>query len=225
MRSFKKPGTTLCVSVLFWAISVLPQPAQAQTEAGIMDTSGQANQASQTAAAGAPVFLKGGAIIHAEALAPVAPQLQAGAVFTAQSIPKLQPNNDWYWIPAWFAGQKHLDSETILQDYNFRTGQTINPNRTIMNRQDLSIGFQQDRNGQIWEFKRAPYTTTIEGAKSSTTMVVRNRDPLKVDQNTVVLRLVETSVVVDKRSRRILKTMQEEQINTYVPAGPGIMNL
>ncbi len=196
-------------------------PASAQTEAGIMDNSAQSNPA----APAPPLVLHGGAIVHAEALAPVEPQLQAGAVFNEQSLPKLQPNNDWYWIPSWFAGQKHLDSETILQDYNFQTGQTITPNRTVMNRQDLSIGFQQDRNGQIWEFKRAPYTTTAEGARSFTTMLVRNRDPLQVDQNRVVLRLVETSIIVDKKSRRIIKTMQEEQINTYVPAGPGTINL
>lgn len=173
----------------------------------------------------APVFLQGFAEEHAEKLAPVDPQLQAGSVFNEQSIPQVQPNNEWYWIPSWYAGQKHVDTQTILQDYNFQTGQTTQPNRTVTNRQDLAIGFQADRNGQVWEFKRAPYNATVESDKLFTTMLVSKRDPLKVTQDCVVLRLLQTSVNVDKRSRRILKTLQEEQINTYTPGPNGVMNM
>lgn len=158
-------------------------------------------------------------------MAPVEPQLQAGVVFNEQALPKLQPNNDWYWIPSWYAGMKHLETQTIVQDYNFATGQSINPNRTVLNRQDLPIGFQADKNGQIWEFKRAPYSTTIEGGNTFTTTIVRSRDPVQVNQNSVVVKMIETSVVVDKRTRRILRTLQQEQINSFTPAGQGAMNL
>jgi len=151
--------------------------------------------------------------------------LRAGEVFNQQSIPRLEPNNDWYWIPPWYAGQKHADSDTILEDYDFRTGQMFQPNRVIMNRQDLFIGFQQDRNGQIWEFKRAPYSTTVEGSTFFETMLVRNRDPLQVTADKVVVRLVQTAITVDKASQRILRTEQQEQINTYVPSAPGVMSL
>ena len=234
-KSFlKKSRGRICSLILFACLcasgAMTNTVAFAQTETPNLNTgiqlTAQNNAAASTADVSAPpLILHGGVIEHAETMAPVAPQLQAGAVFTEQSIPVLQANNDWYWIPLWFAGQKHMDSATILQDYDFRTGQTITPNRTIVTRQDLSIGFQTDRNGQVWEFKRAPYTSVVEGANTFTTVMVRNRDPLHVDQNTVVLRLVETSVVVDKRSRRIQKTIQEEQINTYVPTGGGTMKL
>ena len=156
---------------------------------------------------------------------PVDPQLQAGSVFNQQAIQQPQPNNEWYWIPSWYAGTKRVDSERILQDYNFRTGQMSQPNRVVTNRQQLSIGFQADKNGQVWEFKRAPYTTTVEGDGFFTTLMVKNRDPLKVTQDVVVLRLVQTSINVDQRSQRILKTMQEEQINTYTPGPNGVMNM
>ncbi len=172
-----------------------------------------------------PLVLQGSAIVHAEAMAPVAPQLQAGVEFDEQAMPKLQPNNDWYPIPAWYAGYKHIETQTILQDYNFATGQRISPNRTVVNRQDLPIGFQIDRNGTIWEFKRAPYSSTTDGGNTLTTTIIRSRDPIQVTQSYVVIRMVETSVVVNKRNRRILRSMQEEQINTFTPAGQGTMNL
>src|SRR5262249_39992914 len=84
---------------------------------------------------------------------------------------------------------------------------------------------QPDRNGQVWEFKRAPYKTTIEGQNALNVMMVSNREPLYVNQDKVVIRLLQTSLTVDKASQRIMNTSQVEQINTYVPAGPGVMNL
>ncbi len=173
----------------------------------------------------APGVLQGFAEQHSDRMAPVEPQFQVGAVFNQEAVPQLEPNNEWYWIPSWYAGQKHADTATVLQDYNFQTGQSVQSNRVITNRQDLSIGFQPDRNGQIWEFKRAPYTAIVEGDGFFTTMMVRNRDPIKVTEDCVIIRLVQTSVNVDKRSRRILKTLQEEQINTYTPGTAGSMNL
>lgn len=203
--------------VLVLSMLLLPaiQPGLAQEAA---------TEAGQTQQAARPVFLQGFAE-HSERLPSLAPQLQAGALFNAGTLNQAIPNNDWYWIPSWFAGQKHVETETVLQDYNFRTGQSININRVITNRQDLTIGFQQDRNGQIWEYKRAPYNTAVESDTFYTAMMVRNRDPLKVTQEMVVLRLLQTSVDVDKRSNRILKTLQEEQINTYLPVSPGLMSM
>lgn len=171
-----------------------------------------------------PVMLQGG-IEHSERLQPVAPELQAGAIYNEQALPPIEPNNDWYWIPFWYAGLKHVDTETVLQDYDYRTGNVIRPDRVIMNRQDLAIGFQPDRNGQVWEFKRAPYRTTVEGEKVLSVMMVRNRDPLAVSQDRVVVRLVQTCLTVDKNSRQILKSEQMEQLNTYTPSAPGVMNL
>lgn len=192
------------------------QATPGQSEAG----SGQADQASAK-----PLVLRGSAEMHAEALPPVDPSLQAGAFFNEQSIPKLQPNNDWYWIPSWYAGVKHIETQTILQDYDFRTGETINAQRTVLNRQDLPIGFQMDRNGQIWEFKRAPYEATTDSGGAFTKTFVRSREPMQVNQGVVVVKLVETSVMVNKQTNRIVRTLQEEQINTYTPLGGGAMNM
>jgi hypothetical protein len=164
-------------------------------------------------------------ISHSERLDPVAPELRAGAVFNEQLLPPAEPGNDWYWIPYWYAGLKHVDTETDWQDYNFQTGVTINPDRVLLNRQDLAIGFQADRNGQVWEFKRAPYRATIEGQNTVSIMMVRNRDPLLVSQERVVIRLLQTAIIVDKASNRILSSGQTEQINTYFPSGPGVMTL
>jgi hypothetical protein len=171
-----------------------------------------------------PLVLQGG-IEHSERLQPVAPELQAGAIYNEQALPPIEPNNDWYWIPYWYSGLKHVDTETVLQDYDFNTGNVIRPDRVILNRQDLAIGFQADRNGQVWEFKRAPYRTTVEGDKVLSVMMVRNRDPLAVSQERVVVRLIQTCLTVDKYSRQIMKSEQTEQLNTYVPSAPGVMNL
>lgn len=177
---------------------------------------------SQTAKA--PVLLTGG-VEHSERLEPVAPQLLPGSVFTNQTLPPVDPNNEWYWIPGWYAGQKHSDYERILQDVDFRSGQQITPNSLVTNRQDLFIGFQPDKNGQIWEYKRAPYTATVEADSSFQTMFVRVRDPIQVTADRVVIRLVQTSVVVDKSTHRILRTEQQEQFNTYVPVEQGVVNV
>lgn len=214
------------------AVSVFLAAITAMTAARAADgvESGQYAQANSPAEStpvdvSKPVFLQGGVIEHAERLPAVDPNLQAGALFNAAAIPQPVPNNDWYWIPSWYAGTKHVDTETILQEYDYQSGRSATINRVVTNRQDLTIGFQSDRNGQIWEFKRAPYNTVVEGDSFFTTMLVRNRDPLKVEQAQVVVRLLQTSVSVDKRSRRILKTLQEEQINTYTPVSPGVMSM
>lgn len=171
-----------------------------------------------------PLLLTGG-IEHSERLQPVAQQLLPGSVFTNQSIPQIDPTNDWYWIPPWYAGQKHSDYERVLQDVDFRSGQEIEPNSLVTNRQDLFIGFQADKNGQIWEYKRAPYTATVEADGYFQTMYVQVRDPILVNQDKVVIRLVQTSIMVDKATRRIIKTEQQEQFNTYVPVSQGVVNV
>jgi len=190
MRSVGKSGflsllaiAIICCFCCFSLVSV----ALAQVDPS------QSGAAPAPGSQGAAPLVLHGSLEHSERLAPVEPQLQAGVVFTAQSIPQLQANNDWYWIPSWYAGQKHVDSETILRDYSFKTGRTITPNRTVVNRQDLAIGFQPDRNGQVWEFKRAPYTTTVEAGNFFTTMLVRSRDPVSVTQNMVVIKMVQTA--------------------------------
>lgn len=207
------------------------QHSYAQSESGQVQTpSTQTEQQSAQAPTDPsqttkPLILRGSAEIHSEALPPVDPRLQAGSIFNEQSLPKPQLNNDWYMIPAWYAGSKHMETQTILQDYDFRTGETLSAKRTILNRQDLAIGFQMDANGQIWEFKRAPYTATTDGGGTFTKTFVRSREPLQVNQGTVVVRLVETSVLVDKQTNRIMRTLQEEQVNTYTPAGQGALNI
>jgi hypothetical protein len=215
------------------AISISASVVQAQMETPLVDTTQPTPDNTQPIQQSPPpvqqqqsppLTLHGG-LEHSERLAPVEPHLQAGSIFNEQALQSLQPNNEWYWIPSWYAGRKHGESETILRDHNFQTGQTVMQNRQVMNRQDLDIGFQPDRNGQVWEFKRAPYTTTVESNTYFTTMMVRSRDPVTVNQNVVVIRMVQTSVNVDKRSRRILKTMQQEQINTYYPSAQGVMTM
>ena len=207
-------GSRICfpfiASLILGAGIIIPsiQPAQPQAEQP---------QATK------PLVLQGSAEIHADALPPVDSRLQTGAIFDEQSLPKLQLNNDWYWIPSWYAGEKHLETQTIMEDYDFRTGETVNASRTILNRQDLAIGFQMDNEGNIWEYRRAPYTATTDGGGNFTKTFVRIRDPIEVNQNRVVVRLVETSVLVDKQTNRIKRSLQEEQLNTYTPAGQGAM--
>lgn len=200
-------------------------PVEDQSQPEQTQTPSSPAQPSDTAQAPKPLVLRGSAEMHADALPPVDPSLQAGAMFNEQSIPKLQPNNDWYWIPSWYAGVKHIETQTILQDYDFRTGETVNAQRTVLNRQDLPIGFQRDRNGEIWEFKRAPYEATTDSGGNFTKTFVRSREPMQVNQGVVVVKLVETSVMVSKQTNRIVRTLQEEQINTYTPVGGGSMNM
>lgn len=207
------------------------QTMQAQTDSSSSsapDSNSSGSSSSPTdpqSAVAKPFVLRGSAEMHAEALPPVDPSLQAGSIYNEQNVPKLQPNNDWYWIPSWYAGVKHIETQTILQDYDFRTGETLNAQRTVLNRQDLPIGFQMDRNGQIWELKRAPYEATTDSGGAFTKTFVRSREPVQVSQSAVVVKLVETSVMVDKRTNRIVRTLQEEQINTYTPIGGGAMNM
>lgn len=204
------------VIVLLCQLSLLMvHPARSQSEAA----SGSSTESTKK-----PLLLTGG-VEHSERLEPVAQALLPGSVFSNQSIPRVDPNNDWYWIPGWYAGQKHSDYERILQDVDFRSGQQITPNNLVTNRQDLFIGFQPDKNGQIWEYKRAPYTATVEADTNFQTMFVRVRDPVQVTADRVVIRLVQTSVVVDKSTRRILRTEQQEQFNTYVPVEQGVVNV
>lgn len=232
MRADKRAPAPFCPSIPGWMLALaagaaLAFPGQAGTlvpEQASADSSNPPEATAPDAPGHKPVFLQGG-IEHSERLAPVAPQLAAGATYNAQAAPPVDPHNDWYWIPSWYAGLKHADSDTILSDYDFRSGKQTVENRVVTSRQDLFIGFQPDRNGQVWEFKRAPYRTTVEGDGFFLTMLVSNRDPVSVSNDQVVIRLLQTTLTVDSSSQRILKSEQQEQINTYVRAAPGVMNL
>ena len=77
-------------------------------------------------------FLKG-EIEHQEKLPAIDPRLRIGKKFHPAKLTALTPNNEWFVVPSWFAGEWHQDEQTIVLLKNYRTGVIDSGRREIKN--------------------------------------------------------------------------------------------
>ena len=70
-----------------------------------------------------------GSVEHSESLPSLDESLRPGAKYKEDVLLKLgtAANNDWFWIPSWYAGKRHTDEALIVYRYDFSTGATTTP--------------------------------------------------------------------------------------------------
>ena len=177
-----------------------------------------------------------GKIEHSQALSPLAPAFRAGAQFDVTKFRALTPNNYWYKIPAWSSGTWHTETTTTVHLHKFKPEDSyasvlaslgLGPHErmddweadTHMARNNETWGFQQDRDGDVWEFAYNNYYTLTEGERTYTVSFVKDVQVLSVTNSEVVLKYTATSLLVGKYTRRIGVAIQKESIQTYSSAG------
>ena len=181
-----------------------------------------------------------GGIEHSDKLRPLEPGLRAGAQFDLVRLKSLTPNNNWYKIPTWNAGNWHTETNTSFHTRKYQVDSWENYLTSIGIRQSSSnkdlweqatftarsnerVGFQRDRSGQIWEFAYQNYVNEVEGDECIFVHFVREHTPIEITNDKVVIRYVGTECAVSKSSHRIGVARQKESINTYTSAGGNLL--
>ncbi|MBS1992042.1 MAG: hypothetical protein JSS83_16080 [Cyanobacteria bacterium SZAS LIN-3] len=154
--------------------------------------------------------LQGGVEERAE-IGPVAPPLQAGATFDERNLPALHTTRGWYMVPNWFAGLWHRETQTDKVGL-FRTV-------THASRRDRMRGYQIDRKGRIWQAHDEPNVVVVDTGRSLDYILDRVLQPLTVSDDVVVIRFIGSDIVVDKGSRKIIRSGQREEVQEIKP-GP-----
>ncbi len=171
-------------------------------------------------------ILQGG-VKHAEELPSLEDSLRPGGIFSDELLMKdgAPTNNLWFYIPAWFAGTRHVDDAMIVSRFDFKTGEQTEPMLKQLNRQDSTSGYQKDRKGGIWDYKRLPTIQHVESDLVNAVLYVKEITPLKGDEDQLVIKYQEISISLNKRNNKILNVVQQEQINTITCAQPGLLRI
>ncbi len=166
-------------------------------------------------------FLKG-QVDHSEKLAPLDESMQTGANFDSQAISQhAKYASNWFQIPAWFAGLFQSNSTTIDYQKDYVSGETAHPNHTLSSLGQESHGYQQDAKGNIWHYYVESGSSKAEQAKQFTFNQIDWYGPEVVEKDRVVMRILATSLIVDKRTGVIVDSFRREDIKTYEPIAEG----
>ncbi len=149
---------------------------------------------------------------HLGALPRVNPHLRPGIIFSDTSLPATDTNEGWYWIPKWKAGKWHRETQRVINQRE---------TRTMISRADNFRGWQTDKNGEIWEYYQEPYKQTIDGGNAIAMKVLRGSKPIAISEKQVIYRMTGTTIEIEKRTKRIVRVYQTEEIIRDVPLSDG----
>jgi hypothetical protein len=163
-----------------------------------------------------------GNVEHSESLPSLDESLRPGEKYREEALLKMgtAANNDWFWIPSWYAGKRHTEDALIVYRYDFNTGITTTPMQRQLERQNSVSGYQQDRNGEIWDFKNIPFIQHIDSGAVLAVLYIKEMTPMVVNRSQMVLKYEEISITYEPKSHKILDVVQQEQINTISPMPP-----
>ena len=171
------------------------------------------------------VLLQGG-IEHHESLSTVPMELRAGAQISAtkmKAMEALVPDNMWTRLPNWAAGSWKCYSQTAYYRYSYKYRSKDFDVDTFMNKGAETMGHQKDRKGDLWEWQRAHYWTVTEGEHHFHLSFHREAEASYKDEKQFTIHFIGTRLIVDKVTRKIVRTCQMESIQTYTCPDKGII--
>ncbi len=179
--------------------------ASQQNGVGTPDTSsGPANEQSS----GSTLTLSGQAE-HSITLPPIPATLQPGQTFNLSVAEQgFATNHDWRQIPPWLAGTWHTDVEYALQNSR-PVGYVTRSTRTF--------GSLADRFGNVWQYKKVPWSETVDDGNTLDSKLVIFEKRLGHDPNSYVDKAITVDVIYDRNSGRILNTYQQEELQWTYP--------
>jgi hypothetical protein len=166
-----------------------------------------------------------GGVVHDEVLPGLPDQYHAGNQFDQSSLEAIQPNNIWFQIPDWFTGKWHAETKTIDYVEDCETGASESPHLVVKEAEDVTHGYQRDKQGRIWEFIRVPRWQKARLAHGTGYMRAIREDVLQSDASQVVLKILNNQMDVDDKKQTILASNQVQQIGTYTPVEEGLIKL
>lgn len=166
-----------------------------------------------------------GAIEHSALLPPVPAHLRAGTEVNIAKLKKLEPDNQWFKIPLWYAGSWETRRHTIYYQKALDTGAESFPLNSHFALGAETSGFQRDRAGAIWEFAYGEYISILDLADGYELQLVHFREPLEIADNKLMMLFRAHTIFVSSSDNKIQHTKQVESIQTYTPAGNGLIRV
>lgn len=166
-----------------------------------------------------------GAIVHSSSLPPVPAHLRAGKEVNIAKLKKLEPDNQWFKIPLWYAGRWETRRHTIYYQKTLDTGAESFPLNSHFALGAETSGFQRDQAGAIWEFAYGEYVSTLELADGYELQLVHFREPLEIKDTKLTMLFRAHTIFVSTPDNKIQHTKQVESIQTYTPAGNGLIRV
>ncbi|CAN5384750.1 hypothetical protein BH11CYA1_BH11CYA1_32490 [soil metagenome] len=197
IRRSLRPTQGLLFTIVAIAISLWHQPTQAYTIEGKIE--------------------------HQEALPSVDSSIRKGARFSAGA--EAEANNNWVKVPPWLAGTWTVREETAVLRHDFKTGRIDRNPSIFMAKQEFTYGSQKDRQGGIWHYIGAPYTSKTKLTAYQELHQVKEKQFLVANDAQVQFRTLMTVVRVSNMSGRVADSFQQESITSYRPVEDGIISL
>lgn len=171
------------------------------------------------------VFLQG-RVQHADRLPALSDDMKAGANYRpgthAQSA---KYASSWFKIPDWFAGTFKSEQSTIDYVKDYASGKSSRPDKTVASSAVELHGFQADIHGDIWHYYVKSGSSSSEQEGQITYNNIDWYGPEFVSNKKVVMRILATSILVDKVRGTVVDSFRREDIKTYEPAANGAIKV
>lgn len=158
-----------------------------------------------------------GKVEHAQKLPPLKNGLQAGANFDPTVLGKAKFESKWLKIPSWFAGTFASDRTTITLMQDYASGRKTTPNKTVSSQASEHFGFQRDADGDIWHFYVESGSSKSSQQNHETFNTIDWYGPELIAEDRLVMRILATSLIVDRATGTIVDSYRREDIKTYQP--------
>jgi hypothetical protein len=166
-----------------------------------------------------------GGVEHDVSLPSLPDTFQVGQKLDPVDFEKLTPDNNWFPIPNWDAGNWHAETKTIEYMEDLDTGEHSSEQIVVPEAQDTLIGHQRDKSGQIWQFIEIPRWKKVGDPRGVAYLRAIREDVLQSDPSQIVLKILNNQMIVDRKGDKILASRQVQQIGTYVPVEDGLVKL
>ncbi len=154
-----------------------------------------------------------------ERLAPLGAEFKAGSIFSRVLLPLPRKGNLWVKIPSWIAGTWVQRESTSLFRRDERTGQEETTPCTRKAVSSMRWGWQKDAKGDIWHYLSTRGINRTQGQAATIYGIRRDGKPELLSDGQVLNRVYLVTVYVDPLNNRILKSMQQEQLESIKPTG------
>ncbi len=171
------------------------------------------------------IFVLRGRVEHANHVDGLSENLQAGAKFNSSSLSQGTYASKWFKIPDWFAGTFQSLESSIDYVKDYATGRSFAPGKKLASSAVELHGHQKDKNGEIWHFYVESGSSKSEQSRQLTLNKIDWYGPELVDPKKVIMRILATSLIVDKRSGLIVDSFRREDIKTYQAGENGAINV
>lgn len=153
-----------------------------------------------------------------ESLPQVPPAAMPGQQYSASAVKEsFTSNDDWRRVPHWKAGSFHSEMEVQ---------QTPAGVKQMVTRSDAHYGDMRDAHGHYWEMILVPRPglEVDEGNIIQHNWVISD-EPVEIGPAISSAKCRYISILVDKASGRIVRTVQQEDFNTAIPNDPNSYQL